>query len=96
MAPLYTTPGELLPRSGRCPQCGHHSQWGEVIRSCYARKEGHEREKEQAKKEELRVTRRARRKGRGGVTEEVSDQSGLALESLSLESPTKRARRGQR
>lgn len=33
-------PRPLLPKSGTCPSCSTPLEWGEVIRGCYARREG--------------------------------------------------------
>ncbi|EIW70449.1 hypothetical protein TREMEDRAFT_73470, partial [Tremella mesenterica DSM 1558] len=37
--------GFLLPVKGRCPKCSADTDWGEVIRSCFARQEGQWRER---------------------------------------------------
>jgi hypothetical protein len=59
-----------------------------VIRGCYARKEGAEREQEDIVKQKMRALRKTRRK----KADDVEEESSQAISELSLVSPTKRIR----
>lgn len=49
--------GLLLPADTSCPACHGAMTWGEVIRACYGRKEGVERERVAIDKEARRQAR---------------------------------------
>ncbi|KAK4688284.1 structure-specific endonuclease subunit SLX1, partial [Tremellales sp. Uapishka_1] len=59
----------VLPLQGQCPSCQTEVTWGEIIRSCYGRREGVERERFEAEK----LARRKERKGRKAKLEGTTD-----------------------
>ncbi|WWC70140.1 uncharacterized protein I206_104087 [Kwoniella pini CBS 10737] len=85
----------VLPRSGMCPSCGGNLEWGQVIRACYARLEGIQREHEEALKVAKKAVRRSqRRKKDTAITEdeeEPSEASPVAhkIGSIMLDTPPK-------
>jgi hypothetical protein len=44
----------VLPHTGRCPGCRTRSDWGEIIRGIYARKDGEKEDGESAEKTRIR------------------------------------------
>ena len=82
----------MLPRKGKCPGCRTEVEWGQVIRSCYARQDEEQAEKarqvktaEKEAKESERAAKRAataagkRKKGRRKdvEAENIEEQDGF-------------------
>lgn len=44
----------MLPHSGRCPDCKTRTDWGQVIRAIYARRDGEKEDDQLAEKTRLR------------------------------------------
>jgi hypothetical protein len=88
IAPLFTSSSELLPEAGHCPRCDTRIIWGELIRGCFARKEGSEAEQQDIQK----ALERALKKGRRKKVDVIEESSSQAISELSLESPTKRSK----
>lgn len=86
-----------MPTGGTCPSCGAKETWGEVVRGCYARKEGTEREIE-ARRKQTQKSARGRRKQVNAVVDEREQDDGpsSSMSSLSLASPTKKSRLGRK
>lgn len=91
----YVGRHSLVPTGGECPSCGSYERWGEVIRGCYARKDGTERETDIRRKQLLKSTRGRRKKAVVGG-DETENAPSSSMSSLSLASPTKKSRRGKK
>ena len=86
-----------MPTGGECHSCGAKETWGEVIRGCYARKEGTEREIEAQRKQTQKSVRPRRKQAIGEVDESEKDHGpSSSMSSLSIASPTKKSRIGKR
>ncbi|WVW84079.1 hypothetical protein I302_106108 [Kwoniella bestiolae CBS 10118] len=83
----------VLPHQGSCPGCGGSMEWGQVIRACYARIEGIQREEEEALKTTKKAKRRGRRQKEDDTSNTEDEHSSMTPEirSMTLETPPKRS-----
>ncbi|WVQ80842.1 hypothetical protein IAT38_002949 [Cryptococcus sp. DSM 104549] len=63
----------LLPHAGSCPGCHSELEWGQIIRACFARKEGESREQEEREKAARKSKRRGKKTERAGREESAGD-----------------------
>jgi structure-specific endonuclease subunit SLX1 len=67
----------LLPQTGTCPRCLGRLDWGQIIRSCYARKAKHEEpEAKKRRKARHQVETRSEEQIKGSVTSSDDEQYG--------------------
>lgn len=92
----FAEPGRLLPTGGACPGCGQPEDWDRIIRGCFARKEGTERETEAALKASQKAHRRRKKAtaAETGSSSDDHDEPSSRLSTLVLATPTKKTRRG--
>lgn len=92
MAPLYdSSRSRLLPIGNDCVECGVYTDWGEIIRGCYARRDGVERKAELLRKQQERHINRRRRQSPAKEDSNVGIPD-FSLDTLALDSPAKKTR----